>query len=70
MVEMFDKKKMSLWTRLRLCWDVCTRGKYDPRDYKTIHEQEQWDICEQRRKELAKGHRPRTKFKESEYGDQ
>jgi hypothetical protein len=54
--------KLSWKTRLRLCWDVATRGKYDPRDYKTIHQEEQWAICEQRRKELAATCRPRQPF--------
>ena len=65
------KNKMRLWTRLRLCWDALTKGKYDSRDYRTIHEQEQWEICEQRRKELEAAHRPRREFQgESEFGDQ
>ena len=57
-----DKHKLSVRTRLRLCWDILTRGKYDPRDYKTVHEQEQWDICEKRRKELIASTRPRQPF--------
>jgi hypothetical protein len=57
---MFNKEKMSLRTRLRLCWDVFTRGKYDPRDYRTIREEEAWARCEQMRKELAASTRPRT----------
>jgi hypothetical protein len=65
-----NKDKLSLWTRLRLCWDMLTRGKYDPRDYKTVHEQEQWNICEQRRRDMEVASRPRTDCPESEFGDQ
>ena len=57
-----DKNKLSWRTRARLLWDVATRGKYDPRDYKTIHEEEQWAICEQRRKEMNACVRPREHF--------
>ena len=58
-----NKDKLSWLTRLSLCWDVLIRGRYDTRDYKTIHQQEQWDICEQRRKELESSVRPRTPFR-------
>jgi hypothetical protein len=57
-----NKDKLSWLNRLRLCWEVFTRGKYDPRDYRTIRAQEQWEICEQRRKELAASTRPRTPY--------
>jgi hypothetical protein len=57
---MFDKEKLSLRTRLRLCWDVFTRGKYDPRDYKTIQQEEAWARCEKMRKDLASATRPRV----------
>ena len=57
---MFDKEKLRLRSRLRLCWDVFTRGKYDPRDYKTIREEEAWVRCEKIRKDLASATRPRV----------
>jgi hypothetical protein len=57
---MLDKEKMSFWTRTRLCWDVFTRGKYDPRDYRTIREEEAWVRCEKIRKDLASATRPRV----------
>ena len=57
---MFDKEKLSWLTRLKLLWQVFTRGKYDPRDYKTINEQEAWEKCEQTRKDLASAEGPRT----------
>ena len=59
---MKDKHRFSWKTKLRLCWDVMTRGRYDPRDYKTIHEEEQWEICEKRRDEMDACKRPRTEF--------
>jgi len=55
---MFDKDKLSWLTRLKLFWEVFTRGKYDPRDYKTINEEEAWERCEQMRKDLAAAERP------------
>ena len=57
---MIDKEKLSWLTRLKLFWQVFTRGKYDPRDYKTINEQETWERCEQMRKDLAAAERPRA----------
>ena len=54
--------KLSWKTRMRLCWEVFTRGKYDPRDYRTIQEQGQWERCEQMRKDLASSCRPRVPF--------
>ena len=57
-----NKNKFSFLTRIRLCWVVLTTGKYDTRDYKAIHEEEQWEICEKRRKELAASCRPRGPF--------
>ena len=67
---MFDKEKLSWSDRLRLCWEVFTRGKYDPRDYKTIKEQEAWERCEQMRKALASGERPKAdvEFKSEGWG--
>jgi hypothetical protein len=58
---MFDKDKLGWLTRLKLFWQVFTRGKYDPRDYKTINEQETWERCEQMRKDLASTEGPRTR---------
>ena len=55
------KDKLSWRTRLRLLWDVFARGKYDPRDYKTIDEEERWQRCEKTRKDLASAERPRSK---------
>ena len=63
---MKDKNRLSWATKLRLCWDVLTKGQYDPRDYKTINEQEAWDRCEQMRKELESTHRPRRAFVHSD----
>jgi len=57
-----NKNRLSFSTRMKLCWDVLTRGKYDTRDYKTILEQEQWEICEKRRKEMDVSCRPREPF--------
>ena len=57
------KDKLSWRTRLRLFWDVFTKGKYDPRDYKTINEEEQWQRCEKMRKDLASAERPAPKKK-------
>ena len=60
---MWEKDKLSWLTRLRLCWEVFTRGQYDPRDYRTRHQEQQWQICEERRKEMEKCTRPRTHFR-------
>ena len=57
---MFSKDKLSWLTRLKLFWQVFTRGKYDPRDYRTINEQETWERCEQMRKDLAVAERQIT----------
>ena len=67
---MFDKDKLSWLTRLKLFWEVFTRGKYDPRDYKTINEEEAWERCEQMRKDLASGERPKAdvEFKSEWWG--
>ena len=67
---MFDKEKLSWSDRLRLCWEVFTRGKYDPRDYKTIKEQEAWERCEQMRKDLSSVERPKAdvEFKSEWWG--
>jgi hypothetical protein len=58
-----DKDKLSWLTRLKLCCAVLTKGKYNHEDFKTVYEQEQWEICELKRKELAAACRPRTKVK-------
>ena len=57
---MKQKDKLNWRTRLRLCWVVLTKGEYDPEDYKTKKQEAQWQICEQRRKELEATIRPRT----------
>ncbi len=57
-----DKDKLSWISRLKLCWEVFTRGKYDSRDYKTIREEERWERCEQMRKDLASTCRPRVPY--------
>ncbi len=59
---MKDKHRFSWKTKLRLCWDVMTRGRHDLRDYKTIHEEEQWEICQKRQAEMDACIRPRTEF--------
>ena len=66
----FNQEKMSLRTRLRLCWTVLVKGTYDPKNYKTRHAQKQWNTCEQRRKDLEVSCRPRTDCADSEYMDQ
>ena len=65
-----DKTKLSWRTRLKLCWDVFCWGKYDPRDYKTIQEEEAWERCEQMRKELDSGNRERKPFPYSDPMDE
>lgn len=63
--------KLDWSTRLRLCWDVLTKGRYDPRDYRTTKQEEQWIICEKRRKELDAANRPREPFPyDDEYMEQ
>ena len=63
---MKDGNKLSWKTRLKLCWAVLSRGEYTPEDYKTINEQDRWEICEQRRKELQKCVQPRTVWKDQQ----
>lgn len=55
-----SRDTLSWPTRLKLCWDVLVKGKFERGHYKTIHEQEQWDICRQREKEMNSNIRPRT----------
>tara|TARA_Y100000310_G_C20486042_1_gene716902 strand:- start:706 stop:909 length:204 start_codon:yes stop_codon:yes gene_type:complete len=57
-----DKNKLSFTNRIKLCWNVLIKGKYNPKDYKTTQEQEQWEICEKRRKEMQAHSRSRTDF--------
>ena len=59
---MSGKDKLSWRNRVKLCWEVFCFGKYDPRDYKTIREEEAWERCEQMRKELDSGNRRRGEF--------
>jgi hypothetical protein len=61
-LKMFNKDKLSFLTRIKLCWEVLTRGEYDPRNYRTRHLEKQWQICEKRRKELEACTRPRTEY--------
>ena len=64
---MFDTDKLSYATRIKLCWEVLTRGKYDPRNYKTRHQEEQWQNCEKRREEMESYTRPRTEKIDSDW---
>lgn len=57
-----NKHRFSWVTRLRICWCVLLSGDCDFKKYKTIHQQEQWDICENRRKEMGACVRPREPF--------
>ncbi len=59
---MMDKTKLSWRTRLKLCWNVLTKGKYNWREYRTRLEEEQWLICEQRREEMDACVRERRPF--------
>jgi hypothetical protein len=61
---MSDKHKMSWSTRLRLCWSALYKGVYDSDEFKTIHEEEQREICEKRRKEMDKCVQPRTTWRD------
>ena len=64
--EKTHNNKLSWRNRIKLCWSVLTTGTYNPKDYKTIHEEEQWAICRQRDEEMNACIRPRTnprKFK-------
>ena len=54
--------KLSWITRIKLCWTVLTTGKYNPKEYKTKHEDEQWQICQKRLKEMQATIRPRSEF--------
>ena len=60
MDQVFDRDKMSWGTRIKLCWQVLTKGTHNPELYRTRHAQEQWDICRQRDKEMNECNRPRT----------
>ena len=59
---------MSWSSRLKLCWNVLTRGVYNPEDYKSKEEQRRWDSCRKRDKEMNACIRPRTEVGENEYG--
>ena len=67
---MFDKEKMSFWTRVRLCWAALVTGEYDPKNYLSRHAVKQLKICQQREKELQAACRPRTSAPQSEYMNQ
>ena len=62
-----NEDKMSLWTRARLCWAVLTEGEFNPRNYRSRRAQKQWEICEQRRKDMEVESRPSTDCPESEW---
>ena len=55
-----NEDKLAWITRLSLCWTVLTKGKYNPKDYKTKHEEKQFRICQKRLKEMQACVRPRT----------
>ena len=57
---MEDKHILTWKDRLRLCWDICIWGKYDKREYKTVYEKEQLEICRKRQAELDACCRPKT----------
>jgi len=63
-----EEDKLTWSTRLELCWDVLASGVLNPQKYRGKRAQEQWEICEQRRKELAACCRPRTNVGRSIYG--
>ena len=65
-----SRGKFSWGTRLRICWCVLRSGNCDLKKYKTVHEQEQWDLCEKMRRELQSAVRPRSQREESEFMDQ
>lgn len=67
---MFDKEKMSFWTRIRFCWTVLTTGAYNPMNYLSRHAARELATCKQREKELQAACRPRTNVGESEYMSQ
>ena len=67
---MFNEDKMSLWTRVRCCWAIVTKGSVNLEPYRSRRAQKAWDICEQRRKDLEVNSRPRTDCPDSEFGDQ
>ena len=80
-MNLFDKNKMSFWTRIRLCWRVLVTGTLPPlsaqsfldgwEEYRSRNGQKQWETCKKRCKELEKTIRPRTTaYQESEFGDQ
>ena len=53
--------KLGWLTRIKLCWVVLTKGKFNPAEYRTRYMQEQWDICRKRDAEMNACIRPRTK---------
>jgi len=58
---MGDKNKLAWSSRLKLCWFILSKGTtIDLPLYRTRHEEEQWNICRQRDKELEAASRPRT----------
>ena len=65
-----NKHLLSWPTRLKLCWDVLVKGKFESTHYKTKHEQEQWEICRQRDREMDACKRPRTRPLGDPYDEQ
>lgn len=57
---MFDKNKLSFWTRIKLCLTVLFTGNYNPEKYLTRDRAKQLKICQQRQKEMDACIRPRT----------
>lgn len=55
------KDKLSWVNRLKLCYFILLKGTYkNMPQYRTEHEQEQWDICRKRDAELRATIRPRS----------
>ena len=54
--------KLSWINRLKLCFVVMFKGKYNSKDYKSRRQEEQWKICRQREAEIDAYTRPRTEF--------
>ena len=55
------KDKLRWVTRLKLCWFILTKGTTEGLPlHRTKREEEQWNICRQRDKELEAASRPRT----------
>jgi hypothetical protein len=64
-MNLFDKNKMSFWTRIKLCWKALMHGTYEPAEYRTRDAQKQWEICERRRRDLGKTIRRATPHRQA-----